>query len=62
MSLEDQVGAMQLGDSGGPWYISTTAVGVFQGWCPLADGLQRLSFTKMWHSYDALGITTLLAP
>lgn len=61
MSVDGQVGALGNGDSGGPWYISNTAAGIFMGWCTFG-GIAHLSFTKMDYSDDALGVTVLLAP
>ena len=63
LSLDNQVGAMHLGDSGGPWYVGTTAAGIFMGWCVMpSDGKAHLSFSKVAYGYQALGVTLMFAP
>lgn len=55
--MQDGVG-LALGDSGGPWYISNTAVGIFYGWCVI--DFARFAFSKADYSDDALGVTVNL--
>jgi hypothetical protein len=53
-------GGTQGGDSGGPWYTGTTAVGIHLGLVDFGGGVYRSTFSKAARVDEALGVNICL--